>query len=444
MRIGHSIAQLYRRLVRSIVESAEDAEPKLFILGLLSTVGFPLYYVIWAYIFPQPYENLGLRVAGMCIAAPALFIGHWPKSAHRYVAAYWYFSILFCAPFFFTFMLLQNDANTVWSMSLLVSATLVMLAFDLLNAALMLILGFGFALLAYGALATRPIPWHNLIEQVPIYAFAAITVAVFNHAIARETRAKTAAAMALGGHIAHELRTPLASMRAAAELIEEQLPHLLNVDPAIDTRRAPPLIDAEDRRLLVTAPTTIMQEVNHALMVIDLTLVNTGISPYGTHELKTLRIIRAVKSAIDRYPFKDSNQRSWVRIDSSTSFNVRVFPVLLDHLIFNLVKNAIYAIQAAGRTDIGKIEIHAEPGRHLNRLHVIDNGIGIPPPIIGKIFNPFFSTRVNGTGLGLHFCRTVMMRFGGDIACRSEPGHRTELVLEFPAIETGEPPPRPH
>jgi two-component system CAI-1 autoinducer sensor kinase/phosphatase CqsS len=435
MRIAHSIGKVYRRLVSSVVESAEDAEPKLVVLGLLCTVGFPLYYVLWAFVFPQPYENLGLRIAGMCIAAPALFIKRWPKSAHRYVAGYWYVSVLLCAPFFFTFMLLQNEVNTVWSTSLIVAVTLVLLVFDLFNAILMLILGAALAFAAYGMVATRPIPWHLFLEQLPIYAFATLTVTVFNQAIARETRGKIAAAMALGGHIAHELRTPLVSMRAAAEVIEERLPRLLESG----SNRPRDILRAEDRHLICEAPRVIAREVDHAFMVINLALVNTGIRPYGSHELKILGIISAVESAIERYPFKDPGQRNWIRIETNRSFNALVIPVLLDHLIFNLLKNAIYAIQAAGRTEVGEIHIRAEPGARLNRLHVQDNGIGIPAAVIGRIFNPFFSTRTNGTGLGLHFCRTVMTRFGGEIACRSEPGRRTELVLAFPAVGSPSP-----
>ncbi len=431
MRIARLIGNAYRRLAGSIVESAEDAEPKLVVLGVLCTVGFPLYYILWAFVFPQPYENLALRLAGMCIAAPALVIRWWPKYARRYVAAYWYTSILLCAPFFFTFMLLQNDVNTVWSTSLLAAVTVVLLVFDLANAILMLLLGAALAFAAFGLVATRPIPWKLFLEQTPIYAFAILTVTVFNQAVARETRAKIAAAMALGGHIAHELRTPLVSMRAAAELIDEQLPCLLDSD-SDPLRRA---MHAEDRRLLEEAPKAIACEVDHAFMVIDLALVNTGIRPYGSHELTTLPILTAVEAAIKRYPFKDPEQRNWVRIDPHPAFNAIVVPVLLDHLVFNLLKNAIYAIQAAGRADIGEIRIRAEHGIHVNRLHVQDNGVGIPAAVIGRIFNPFFSTRANGTGLGLHFCRAVMTRFGGDIACRSEPGRHTELVLTFPAVD---------
>ena len=105
---------------------------------------------------------------------------------------------------------------------------------------------------------------------------------------------------------------------------------------------------------------------------------------------------------------------------------------MIDHVLFNLLKNSIYAIQAAGRSDTGDILIRAAPGRTFNRLYIRDNGHGIPSHLLPRLFDPFFSTRPNGTGLGLHFCRSVMQRLGGDIRCHSLAGEYTEFVLEFP------------
>ena len=439
MRIARSIGQLYRRLTKSIVESAEDAEPRLFFFGLFGVVGYPLYYFVWDVVFPQEYENLGLRIACMCVATPALLIRYWPRSAHRYVALYWYIAILFCVAFFFTFMTLKNHVNTVWSGSLVVAVLLVALLFDIANAILMLVLGMAGAIGCYAALGSEPIPWGRFLEQMPVYLFTAAAAGVFTRELARERRAKIAAAMALGGHIAHELRTPLVAMRSAAEFIDAQLTRLLST-PSPEAIHSPPVaILGVDRQLLQQAPNVISREVDHAFLVIDLALANTGIRPYGAHELKTLQVIPAVESAIARYPFKDVEQRGWIRVNPDTSFQVRVIPVLLDHLIFNLLKNSVYAIQAAGRGGGGEIRIWAETRHRTNRLHLRDNGQGIPAAVAGRIFDPFFSTRVNGTGLGLHFCRTAMNRLDGGIHCLSEAGQFTELILEFPVVTSREP-----
>lgn len=406
----------------------------MVVFGAFGLIGFPLYYVIWEYLFPQPYESITLRLLGMCVALPAILIKRWPRSARRYIPLYWYLGSIIYAPFFFTFMLLQNHVNTVWSGSLVIAILLVVMLYDFVNAAVMLVIGMTAAFCAYSLTTPSPIPWDRFVEQLPVYVFTLVTAGVFNLQIAREKRAKIAAAMALGGHIAHELRTPLAAIRAGADFMDSHLQRILTHDRYLHEERPGSDMNSDDRQLILETPGIIARDVDHAFLVIDLALANTGIRPYGPHELGLIRIMPAVTSAVMRYPFKNPDQRKWIQIDANPCFAVRVIPVLLDHLVFNLLKNAVYAIQAAGRSETGEIRIWAETGGRFNRLHVRDNGDGIPTAILSRIFDPFFSARLNGTGLGLHFCRTVMNRFDGDIACRSEPGKFAELILEFPAI----------
>jgi two-component system, CAI-1 autoinducer sensor kinase/phosphatase CqsS len=423
---------IYQRLVHSVVESAEDVEPKLVLFGLFGVVGFPLYYAIWTYLFPQPYDSILVRGFCAVVAIPALFIKYWPRDARRYVPAYWYFSILLCAPFFFTFMLLQNQVNTVWSGSFIVSVCMTLLAFDLVNAILMVAIGMIAALLVYTLINPLPIPWERLLEQVPVYLFTLVTTGLFRRELARERRAKIAAAMALGGHIAHELRTPLMTIEAASEILGSRLPGLLELDRMHAANSGDEPIVGRERDLITQAPTVIAREVEHAHMIIDLALANAGFRPLGADESRVLDIIWAVSHAVQRYPFKNPAQRDWITIAEAPRFTAEVIPLLYDHLIFNLLKNSIYAIQAAGRGEAGEICIWATTGPRMNRLHFRDNGQGISLADQHRVFNAFFSNKPNGTGLGLHFCRSVMRRFGGDIRCRSLPGAFTEFILEFP------------
>ena len=80
--------------------------------GLVAAIGFPLYYVIWQVWFPQPYENLPLRVLGSVIFVPIVFVRLWPEFLKRLFPLYWYLALLFALPFFFTFMLLKNNGST--------------------------------------------------------------------------------------------------------------------------------------------------------------------------------------------------------------------------------------------------------------------------------------------------------------------------------------------
>ena len=270
------LQQTYRKLVRSVIASGQDAEPKAFLLGIFCVVGFPLYYAIWSLLWPQPFESLGLRAAAMLYAALGLVVKHWPPTVRRYFPLYWYTAWIFCGSFFFTFMLLKNDANAVWSGSFAIIVSLIAMNFDVLSALLLLLIGVAAAFAAFIAGSPEPIPWRPLLEQAPVYLFAISVVAVFNLELARQRRARIEAAVAFGGHIAHELRTPLATIQAAADVIASRLPEVLpttQADPPSPGR--PPLTQSEVR-LVLDAPAAITREVEYAFLVIDLALANSG------------------------------------------------------------------------------------------------------------------------------------------------------------------------
>ena len=67
-------------------------------------------------------------------------------------------------------------------------------------------------------------------------------------------------------------------------------------------------------------------------------------------------------------------------------------------------------------------------------VHIRDNGTGMPPEVIEKIFNPFFTTKPTdqGTGLGLAISSDIVRRHGGTIRVESEPGEGTEMIIGLP------------
>jgi two-component system, NtrC family, nitrogen regulation sensor histidine kinase NtrY len=102
---------------------------------------------------------------------------------------------------------------------------------------------------------------------------------------------------------------------------------------------------------------------------------------------------------------------------------------LISQVLINLVKNAL---EANENNNDGKIRIVVSEG--INDHHeicVIDNGPGIPEENIDEIFVPFFTTRVNGSGIGLSISRQIMRVHGGNLKVRSVPGKETVFCLSF-------------
>lgn len=105
--------------------------------------------------------------------------------------------------------------------------------------------------------------------------------------------------------------------------------------------------------------------------------------------------------------------------------------MLIEQVLINLVKNAV---EACGETEAPRIEVEASRKEGLTRLTVTDNGSGIVPEAIDKVFVPFFTTKVKGSGIGLSLCRQVVNRHGGNISVTSEVDKGTSFLLKFPAV----------
>ena len=98
----------------------------------------------------------------------------------------------------------------------------------------------------------------------------------------------------------------------------------------------------------------------------------------------------------------------------------------LTRLLWNLLDNAL----VHGR--YGVIEITVTAQAQEVRLTVKDNGAGIPPEMLPKVFERGVSSRKDGTGLGLHMCRSIARELGGTIIVGSSPGKGTVCVLTLP------------
>jgi PAS domain S-box-containing protein len=112
--------------------------------------------------------------------------------------------------------------------------------------------------------------------------------------------------------------------------------------------------------------------------------------------------------------------------------HVRADQAELEHSLINLLLNAVQACQPGGTVTAG-----LEAGSDI-RVRVTDNGCGIAPEHRERIFEPFFSARQGGTGLGLFLSLNFVRRWGGDILVESLVGHGSTFEVVFPAL-AGEP-----
>jgi len=104
-------------------------------------------------------------------------------------------------------------------------------------------------------------------------------------------------------------------------------------------------------------------------------------------------------------------------------------PALIDQVLVNLALNAVQAVE---NQEEGRIELRAHVDRRSHPvIRVEDNGPGIPPDVQEKIFVPFFTTKEDGSGIGLSLSRRIMRLHGGSLSVRSSPEAGTTFTLRF-------------
>lgn len=400
----------------------------------IAAVAFPLYYYIWHDLFPQPYENLPLRIFGCALFLALLLVEHWPAWARRLRPYYWYFTFLYSLPFFFTFMMLKNGESDVWVQSTLVAVFVMILVLDWVTLIVQFVVGTALAWLAYSLTTTVPLAGFGHLEYLPIILFAIVLGAASNYSMEVVRAEQERAMLVTAGSIAHELRTPLLGIKTGAAGLKNYLPLLLE---AYERARAGGLAVAPIRGAHLQAMSGVLErietEANYSNAVIDMLLANVRLAGPAERELAVCSMVRCVDTALQRYPFSD-RERALVSWQPCDDFAFVGSELLMVHVLFNLFKNAFRQIGRAGKGDIA---IRIETSPRGNRLVFRDTGSGIAPEVLPHIFTRFYTAAntgdsVLGTGIGLAFCRDVMHSFGGRIECASALGSHTELVLTFP------------
>lgn len=406
----------------------ELIEARLNAGAWVGILGFPAYYVIWTYWFPQPYESLILRISGF---VACLFLLPWPSLGHRlgkYYPAYVYVASVLTLPGFFAFMLLMNESNVVWMGSTMIALFVLPLFFDWRNLLVMTAAGVGIGVLGFELAHPDPVYPDQLIMYMPIFIFALLCGVLFdiNDQSINEQRRKSMTA--ISANIAHEMRTPLLTVRSAANGILHYWPvltrayHQLEAEDLLDEEVEPEHLEAMNEAL-----DHVVSEVDRMNAIVDMVLMNLR-GAGQPQPMERLSITDTVNEALRRYHL-DAGEESKLHLDLERDFEVEGRKLLIVHILFNLLKNAYFAIAEARK---GQISIRLEPGEESHRLIFRDTATGIPEDVQRRIFEPFYTTRDTGTGVGLSFCFRAMEDMGGLIEMTSKEGEFTQFTLWFP------------
>jgi signal transduction histidine kinase len=220
---------------------------------------------------------------------------------------------------------------------------------------------------------------------------------------------RLAAVGRISAQITHEIRNPLNAIGLNAELLAEEL-----------EAGAP-----GEAKALVAA---ISREVDRLNGVAEeyLTFARLPRPALGRHDLNEV-----VGSLLDFLsPELQAAGVEVVRELASGALALSADEGQLRAVFLNLLRNSREAMPAGGR-----VTVRTRRTGEAIEAEVADTGGGIPPEVVTRIFEPFYSTKERGTGLGLAFVLQVLKEHGGTIQCDSAPGRGTTFTLRLPADE---------
>jgi PAS domain S-box-containing protein len=163
-----------------------------------------------------------------------------------------------------------------------------------------------------------------------------------------------------------------------------------------------------------------------------------------THELGQVHFADSLQTSIALFGHQFEKEGITVEIDLEPDLPlVRADGSRLRQVVVNMISNAYHALKAKPANTVERkvFRISARrAGPNAVRVEFYDNGVGIKGEDVGKVFDPFFTTRreTGGTGLGLSVSFGIVRDFGGTINVESERGKFTRFIIELAAVETRE------
>jgi len=401
--------------------------------GIFSVANYILPYFMWSYTEHDDYVSLSLRFVAGLLSFFLIMNDYWPKSFRKLLPLYWHITLLFCLPFMTTYMLLSTHASIYWLLNMSLALFLLALLVDWLSFTIILPLG---VLLGYGlywimgGTSTIELRSEAFFLSVYMSIFAILIAIIFSRNRERAERDKILAIKALSATIAHEIRTPLSAITFGAKGMKKHLPKIIEgYELALDNNLPVRDIEKMNYDALKDMPESLSIVSRNANTIIDMLLMKLKEHPVEEN-LKVCSVGQCVQDLLENYPMFSSDKKL-IHWNKENDFQFMGNQVLMRHVLFNLLKNAIYFVKSAGR---GRISIWFEQSDIQNKLHFRDTGKGISTSDLPNIFDRFYTTTKHGTGIGLAFCKLTIQGFGGDIVCHSIEGKYTEFVMKFPKI----------
>ncbi len=213
--------------------------------------------------------------------------------------------------------------------------------------------------------------------------------------------------------IAHEIKNPLGSIKGAVQILCDK------ATPEKDRKEFTAIIE---------------KEVDRLDKVVKDYLTFARPSPTMTSKIDLNEILQTVIKQM-KFQFDEHNISVIYKPDEIPKIDGD--PNKLRELYLNIMLNSLQAMFSGGRIEIVCREIIQDSCNRVE-TRISDSGLGIAPQNLERIFEPFFSTKSQGTGLGLATAKAVVNEHNGNIKAESVRGKGTTFIIDFPVSDKGQ------
>ena len=414
--------------IRPNVTQDKQFGPELYTFSVFGIVSFltPFFLMEMNQLFSNLYI---LQMIGCLLCFGLIIKDFWPQRVRSNISMVWYMALTYALVFFPTLLVLYKPFQiatiiamaSYFILSLLVSWNWFL---GLMSVGTASVLIFGKIITS-----TKSFPSTDSLHIFPIIILASLLIGlIFSRRKQRSELEKIVAVKKIAAEIAHEMRTPLQSISLKVRAIENELSTLANINAKDHMIKAQQISPAR-METIKTLPESISSTIQTSMKTIN-ALLMTLRGEVSEKSKQRLDIKDLVESSLKNFPFTSDQQRRAISVSNKTAAWIEGDMGILQHVIHNLLKNAFQATPEKAKGF--KIDIWTSKNEFNAYIHIKDTGIGIYPGKILKIFEPFYTSKKSGTGIGLSFCLEVMEVHGGEIICYSKEGEYTEFILIFP------------
>lgn len=414
--------------------------PRLAVMGWVGFVTFVLFY-FFRFTRPNPnvHDDLIFRPIVLLLFLGMALQTKWPARLRRFYFLWSYVTLLVGLPLFAVYEGLERGGGMPNISNVFIAMAFITLLVDWRNLIVMVVVAVAVAVAAFKLGSPGEVIPRDMIAQVPAYVLILIAGYFFKlsteeveqqqrHLAQQEANERRLAALGdTLGFMAHELNTPLATVRGCVTVLKNRV---RSTAPGVVEFRERhegdllQLLERSERAALYcqTLVSSFVQNTRHA---------SPGmITPDGSAS-------GLLRSLTNEYPFEQS-ERAWLTVRVENDFRVTGRRDLVYLVLCTIVKNSLQAMrkQPNPRLEIvAGVEAQAVEDRIEERgwIRFADTGAGIPEAVLQKLTHEPVTTREaeGGTGMGLLFCRRVMESMGGSVMVSSKQGEGTTVLLEF-------------